>query len=384
MNPLLSFWMKCQPLCGGLTGNGCLLKAISQSTALTPQSPDGEGGTRATVASRAFDYLADMTAASRIYAASASWLLGPLLNPIVSRIRSEQAAAVRCPMLSGQRALCEADKSFPRQEVRLDAAGLRRAATAGAGSKRAPQSLSALQLSQQMLQQEDYLNYQIQPRSVRRRNSKDWTSDYKGERIDKINYNNVFGGTSAAGSENEIPVLPPPPGAGFREVEPLSPAAPSPVPVVSSAASSDASGPSAPAAAARTRRRRAAVPDAVASSSTPELVPSPAVSSVGSMSLTPPAGGPAGADVICGRGGKANTHEGNKMFRDEARRLKDWYESSSKSEKYAVSAFLVDFVKRNGGRFLVRGAGGEWEEADPDDARRKASQALREGRKAGR
>ena len=154
MNPLLSFWMKCQPLCGGLTGNGCLLKAISQSTALTPQSPDGEGGTRATVASRAFDYLADMTAASRIYAASASWLLGPLLNPIVSRIRSEQAAAVRCPMLSGQRALCDADKSFPRQEVRLDAAGLRRAATAGAGSKRAPPSLSALQLSQQMLQQE--------------------------------------------------------------------------------------------------------------------------------------------------------------------------------------------------------------------------------------
>ena len=164
---------------------------------------------------------------------------------------------------------------------------------------------------------QDYLNYQIQPRSVRRRNSKDWTSDYKGERIDKINYNNVFGGTSAAGSENEIPVLPPPPGAGFREVEPLSPAAPSapsPVPVVSSSAAPEASGPSAPAAAARTRRRRAAVPDAVvsSSSSTPELVPSPAVSSVGSMSLTPPSRGPAGADVICGRGGKANTHEGER------------------------------------------------------------------------
>ncbi|EJK68031.1 hypothetical protein THAOC_10838, partial [Thalassiosira oceanica] len=94
--------------------------------------------------------------------------------------------------------------------------------------------------------------------------------------------------------------------------------------------------------------------------------------------------GPTGADVICGRGGKANTHEGNKMFRDEARRLKDWYESSSKSEKYAVSAFLVDFVKRNGGRFLARSAGGEWDEVDPDDARKKASQALREGRKAGR
>lgn len=383
--------MKCQPLYGGLTGSGCLLKAISQSTALSPQTSDGEGRTRTTVASRAFDYLADMTAASRIYAASASWLLGPLLNPIISRIQSEQVAGLRCSMLSSQRAICEADKSFPRQEVRLDAAGLRRAATAGAGNKRGPPSLTALQQSQQMLQQEDYLNYQIQPRSVRRRNSKDWTSDYKGERIDKINYNNVFGGTSVAGSENEIPSLPPPPGTGFREVEPVALTGASPVPVVSSAAASGtASGPSTPAAAAvagtaaRTRRRRAAAPDGVASSSTPELVPSPAVGSVGSMSLPPPAGGPTGADVICGRGGKANTHEGNKMFRDEARRLKDWYESSSKSEKYAVSAFLVDFVKRNGGRFLARSAGGKWEEVDPDDARKKASQALREGRKAGR
>ena len=54
---------------------------------------------------------------------------------------------------------CEADKSFPRQEIKLDAAGLRRAATAGgkaaaAGSKRASSGLTALQQSQQILQQE--------------------------------------------------------------------------------------------------------------------------------------------------------------------------------------------------------------------------------------
>ena len=79
------------------------------------------------------------------------------------------------------------------------------------------------------------------------------------------------------------------------------------------------------------------------------------------------------------------------MFRDEARRLKDWYESSSKSEKYAVSAFLVDFVRKNGGRFLVRSDGngkGEWEEVDPDDARRKSgrrsTRTTRGGRRARR
>jgi len=172
MNPLLSFWFKCQPLYGSFTGSGCLLKAISQSSALSPQtnSSDQEGciTRRTTVASRAFDYLADMTAASRIYAASASWLLGPLINPIISRIQSDQVAGgvlgVRsttgCSILSSQRLVqCEADKSFPRQEIKLDAAGLRRAATAGgkaaaAGSKRASSGLTALQQSQQILQQE--------------------------------------------------------------------------------------------------------------------------------------------------------------------------------------------------------------------------------------
>jgi hypothetical protein len=72
-------------------------------------------------------------------------------------------------------------------------------------------------------------------------------------------------------------------------------------------------------------------------------------------------------------------------FREEARKLRGWYESSSKSEKFTISSFLVDVVRERGGRFLkrdgsARGRGGGWLEADGDDVRKKASQALREGR----
>jgi len=44
----------------------------------------------------------------------------------------------------------------------------------------------------------------------------------------------------------------------------------------------------------------------------------------------------------------------------------------------------VDFVREKGGRFLKRDAErpGNWLEADGNDVRKKASQALREGRKS--
>ena len=57
--------------------------------------------------------------------------------------------------------------------------------------------------------------------------------------------------------------------------------------------------------------------------------------------------------------------------------------SSSKSEKFTISAMLVDIVRERGGRFLKRDdkQAGHWLEADANDVRKKASQALREGRK---
>ncbi|KAL3767075.1 hypothetical protein ACHAW5_005635 [Stephanodiscus triporus] len=64
----------------------------------------------------------------------------------------------------------------------------------------------------------------------------------------------------------------------------------------------------------------------------------------------------------------------------EGEQVRGWYESSSKSEKFTISSYLVDvrararFLKRDG---TVKGGGG-WLEADGDDVRKKASQALRE------
>mmetsp|Transcript_18705 Transcript_18705/g.36381 ORF Transcript_18705/g.36381 Transcript_18705/m.36381 type:complete len:442 (+) Transcript_18705:167-1492(+) len=193
---------------------------------------------------------------------------------------------------------------------------------------------------------------------LRRVNSNDWVKDYKKERIDKINFNNVFGGIGDA-SSNEIPVLPEPhemDQSKFHETV---------MPTSKSRCIQSSSSPSSPSSA----------------SSSAQSSPVHSSSSLpASVSITQPTP----ADVICGRGGKANSHPGNVNFRAEALKLRSWYESSSKSEKFTISSLLVDFVREKGGRFLKRDAErpGNWLEADGNDVRKKASQALREGRKS--
>ncbi|KAL7461939.1 hypothetical protein ACHAXS_002348 [Conticribra weissflogii] len=83
-------------------------------------------------------------------------------------------------------------------------------------------------------------------------------------------------------------------------------------------------------------------------------------------------------DVLFGRGGYTNTHPGNIKFREEALKLRPWYESSSKEEKYRISDLLVESVKSEGHRFLEKGSDGNWYEVIGNGARKKASQALRE------
>lgn len=170
--------------------------------------------------------------------------------------------------------------------------------------------------------------------TLRRVDSKEWIKDFKSkkERIDKINFNNIFGGVGND-HNNEIPSLPPMNTDG---------GSPRYAPVHN-------------------------VPTSPSSISTE--------STLSTTDLTP-------NDVICGRGGKANSHPGNISFRSEALKLRSWYESSSKSEKYTISNMLVDYVKERGGRFLKRDAEhpGRWLECDGNDVRKKASQALREGK----
>ncbi len=341
MNLSFLAWLKFQPLYGlyGSVGNHAC-KAISQTSALAPGDDKQQ-----TISNWAFQHIEQATSrlASHLSVVSSSlrdgcrasgynWLLAPMITRMQDASMSMNSINIKPSRTIAECEHIKESRSPSRVATRA----------------------SPLEQQQRILQQQDYNNYQFPP-PLRRVNSKEWAKKYKGERIDKINFNNVFGPLDA--SNNEIPVLPDPN---------------QPVHIVA---------------------------EKIESSSTlSNLLHSPSSSSTGGSSigsddelpLSPSAvkssamaSGPSPADVICGRGGKANTHPGNISFREEAKKLRSWYESSSKSEKFTISAMLVDLVRERGGRFLKRDdkKSGSWLEADANDVRKKASQALREGRK---
>ena len=173
MNPLL-FWIKAQPLTGGLGAHAW--KAVSQSSALAPSSGDDAVVSRAeTTYSWAFDHL--RCAASRLasgvywdvfYWATSSSALTPVIN------RMHDAPILR----PSSKAVCEGIKRYPTRKV--DGRVVARRLTKG--GKHQERAQSALLQSQQLLQQQDYAQYQIKPNLVRR-NSKEWVPEYKKERI---------------------------------------------------------------------------------------------------------------------------------------------------------------------------------------------------------
>lgn len=83
-------------------------------------------------------------------------------------------------------------------------------------------------------------------------------------------------------------------------------------------------------------------------------------------------------DCLCGRGGRSNNHPGNVSFREETLKYREWYEQSSKGEKYNISELVVESLKSMGVRFLRENDEGGWFEISHYDARKKVSQALRE------
>lgn len=89
---------------------------------------------------------------------------------------------------------------------------------------------------------------------------------------------------------------------------------------------------------------------------------------------------PTPEDILAGRGGGTNRHDGNIRFRAEARKLRIVYkdEETDRRTKYVLSQELVTRVKQYGGRFLEKGHDGKWYEMDEKSARKKASQVLRE------
>ena len=441
MCPLQSFWMKVQPLTGSLGNLTWNSICRSSSTALAPSSGDDAvvNHTTATLPSWTMDQfrLAAMRAVSTFQLASSSWLLG---SNVILRMQDSAAAAAATaaaassssaplrtkPLRTTTVAICEADQRAATQQQRRRATTSKRlsaATTAAANSVLSSNDIAAttpLQQSQQILQAQDYILHQIPPppTPLVRRLSKEWVSDYKHEaRIDKINYNNIFGGVSDA-SNNEIPILSPPSPATTTSTRTPSPSptlsshdhhhlnscpSPSPTSVVSMDTTTDgnnknmmlwpkyftqtSSTSSVSTTSTTTDELSLRSPSPILSSTAPTTIPSSSSSSSHHQqhsslsSITTPST----HDVICGRGGKANTHPGNISFRTEAKKLRDWYDSSSKSEKFTISSYLVDIVRERGGRFLMRDKDSPnvWHEAESGDVRKKASQALREGRAGG-
>lgn len=107
-------------------------------------------------------------------------------------------------------------------------------------------------------------------------------------------------------------------------------------------------------------------------------------------------------DVLLGRGGMINNHPGNKLYLQVRSQLHSRYENASKAEKRRVSDELVDIVHQWNGRFLKKVDDSSpihnknntnkkrkrtsncdnqierWYEVSCEEARKKASQALRE------
>mmetsp|Transcript_4830 Transcript_4830/g.7462 ORF Transcript_4830/g.7462 Transcript_4830/m.7462 type:complete len:126 (-) Transcript_4830:614-991(-) len=85
-------------------------------------------------------------------------------------------------------------------------------------------------------------------------------------------------------------------------------------------------------------------------------------------------------DVISGRGGLTNNHEGNVLFRRLVTANKDIYHSSSKTHKPLLAESIVVAIANQEGRFLAQHKStGEWFDIGKAKAIKKTCQALREG-----
>jgi hypothetical protein len=104
------------------------------------------------------------------------------------------------------------------------------------------------------------------------------------------------------------------------------------------------------------------------------------------MQVPPLTGGPielpGQQDVLCGRGGRVNTHPGNVTLRElvSLRQLEYLSETTKKLEKAYIAAEIVATIRAQfGGRFLRQNPEDQyWYEIGDERAIRKVLQALRE------
>lgn len=83
-------------------------------------------------------------------------------------------------------------------------------------------------------------------------------------------------------------------------------------------------------------------------------------------------------DVLCGRGGVTNSHEGNIYYRSLADQFRWDYATVQKSRKADVAKVIVRKIRERHGRFLKK-EGDSWYEIGDELALAKAAQTLREG-----
>jgi|AntRauTorckE5430_2_1112549.scaffolds.fasta_scaffold00420_5 hypothetical protein len=83
-------------------------------------------------------------------------------------------------------------------------------------------------------------------------------------------------------------------------------------------------------------------------------------------------------DILFGRGGGTNRHEGNIFFRDLVSEHQPKYIQARKSDKTMITKSIVAQVRDKGGRFLKEEEG-KWVDVGDKKAAEKTSQALREG-----
>lgn len=85
-------------------------------------------------------------------------------------------------------------------------------------------------------------------------------------------------------------------------------------------------------------------------------------------------------DVLCGRGGRTNTHTGNVRYRRVIAQHQAQYLTARKAEKEGIARDIVKIINDRGGKFVIKNEEtSEWEEIDGKKAVMKTCQALREG-----
>lgn len=88
---------------------------------------------------------------------------------------------------------------------------------------------------------------------------------------------------------------------------------------------------------------------------------------------------PTGVDVLFGRGGRSNNHEGNATYRGIVSKLEDKYKlCSNRTEKNVVIEEVIRKIESRGGNFLKKDKKLGWFVEDKSIVHQKVNQALRD------